>query len=69
MQERLTTQIADAVEQALSPKGVAVMVKARHLCVESRGAKQTQSETVTSALRGVLKENPAARAEWLSLVK
>lgn len=69
VQERLTGQIADALEAALKPKGVAVLVKARHMCVESRGIQQVKSETVTSALRGVIKEKPEARAEFMRLAQ
>lgn len=69
VQERMTTQIADALEKALKPKGLGVLVKARHLCVESRGIQQTKSETVTSAIRGRLKESPEARAEFMLLAK
>ena len=69
VQERLTNQIADAINDSLSPKGVGVVVKARHLCMESRGICQQGHHTVTSALRGALKELPAARAEFMSLAK
>lgn len=68
VQERLTTQISDFIEQALKPLGVGVVIKARHLCMESRGAKKPGVSTTTSALRGVLKDNAAARAEFFSMV-
>ena len=67
VQERLTTQIANALDHHLSPKGVGVIIRARHMCMESRGICQQGHHTVTSALRGVLKTDPAARAEFLRL--
>lgn len=67
VQERLTTQIADALDEHLRPKAVGVIVKARHMCMESRGICQQGHHTVTSALRGVFKTDPTARAEFLQL--
>jgi len=67
VQERLTSQIADAINDNLSPKGVGVIIKARHMCMESRGICQQGHHTITSALRGVLKTDPAARAEFIKL--
>lgn len=67
VQERLTNQIADALNDNLSPKGVGVVIRARHLCMESRGICQQGHHTITSALRGVLKDKPEARAEFMSL--
>ena len=67
VQERLTTQIADALDEHLQPKAVGVIVKARHMCMESRGICQQGHHTVTSALRGVFKTDPTARAEFLHL--
>ena len=69
VQERLTNQIADAINENLEPKGVAVVVECRHLCMESRGIQRQGSSTITSALRGVLHDEPAARAEFLKLVE
>lgn len=69
VQERLTTQVADAVVAGLAPKGVGVVIKARHLCMESRGVCKQGHHTVTSALRGVFKDEPAARAEFLALAR
>jgi GTP cyclohydrolase I len=69
VQERLTVQVADALMQHLQPKGVGVLLKARHLCMESRGVSQQGHHTRTSALRGVFKQDPAVRAEFLSLDK
>lgn len=68
VQERLTVQIATALQQVLEPRGVAVMIKARHLCMESRGLNRQGHHTVTSALRGVFLEDKV-RAEFMSMVK
>jgi GTP cyclohydrolase IA len=68
VQERLTTQIADAIMEELSPIGAACVVEAVHTCMTIRGAKKHGSTMVTSALRGIFKENPASRAEILSLM-
>lgn len=68
VQERLTTQIADAIHEHLEPLGVGVIVRARHMCMESRGVCQQGHETITSALRGVMFEGPA-RQEFLNLAK
>lgn len=69
VQERLTNQIADALEEHLQPKGVGVIIRARHMCMESRGICQQGHHTITSALRGVLKDKPEARAEFMELAK
>jgi GTP cyclohydrolase I len=69
VQERLTNQIADCLYQYLEPMGVAVLIKARHLCMESRGVEKPGAETVTCALRGVFKTQPETRAEFMGLVK
>lgn len=66
VQERLTVQIADTLVEHLQPKGVGVMVRARHMCMESRGLCQQGHHTVTTALRGVIKEQPDSRAEFLA---
>src|SRR3954463_6422413 len=68
VQERLTTQIADALMEELSPIGAACVIEATHTCMTIRGAKKHGSTMVTSALRGIFKENPASRAEILSLM-
>ncbi len=68
VQERLTTQIADALAEALQPDGVLVMIEAEHLCMSMRGVKKPGALTVTSAVRGLFKTNPATRAEALSLI-
>lgn len=66
VQERLTVQIADALVEHLQPLGVGVLVRARHMCMESRGICQQGHHTVTTALRGVLKDKPEARAEFMA---
>jgi GTP cyclohydrolase I len=68
VQERLTTQIADALMEELHPIGSACVIEAVHTCMTIRGAKKHGSVMVTSALRGIFKENPASRAEVLGLM-
>ena len=68
VQERLTTQVADTLFDALKPHGVAVMLECRHMCMESRGIRQPGAATVTSAMRGHIKEDAKSRAEFLNLV-
>lgn len=68
MQERLTTQVAEALMEALDPRGVAVVIEAEHLCMGMRGVKKPGSLTVTSAVRGIFAENAATRAEVFSLL-
>ncbi len=67
VQERLTKQVADWLEEALDPKGVGVVVEAEHLCMSLRGVQARGSVTVTSALHGVLREDPRSRSEFFSL--
>jgi GTP cyclohydrolase I len=67
LQERLTTQVADALEQVLEPRGVLVVVECEHLCMSMRGVRKPGSRTITSAVRGQLRD-PATRAEAMSLV-
>lgn len=69
VQERLTNQIADAIQEHLQPLGVGVLVKARHMCMESRGICQQGHHTVTQALRGAIKDEPQTRNEFLLLAK
>ncbi|QWU16833.1 GTP cyclohydrolase I [Paenibacillus sophorae] len=69
VQERITSQIADIMTEVLSPHGVMVVVEGEHLCMCARGVKKPGSKTVTSAVRGIFRENPATRAEFLSLIK
>jgi GTP cyclohydrolase IA len=68
VQERLTTQVADWLEERLAPRGVGVIVQAEHLCMSLRGVQKPGALTITSALRGTVKEDPATRQEVLSLV-
>jgi len=68
VQERLTTQIADALQRALQPAGVFVVIEAEHLCMSMRGVRKPGTLTVTSAVRGVFRDNPATRAEAMSLI-
>jgi len=68
VQERLTNQIADALDENLQPLGVAVVIECRHMCMESRGIRHTGTSTVTSALRGSIKANADTRREFLSLI-
>jgi len=69
VQERLTTQIADAIAQAIEPQGVGVIVEAQHLCMMMRGVEKQHSATVTSAMRGVFKTQMQTREEFLSLMR
>jgi GTP cyclohydrolase I len=68
VQERLTTQIADALMEELNPIGAACVIEASHTCMTIRGVKKPGSTMVTSALRGIFKDNPASRHEILSLM-
>ena len=69
VQERLTTQIADALMDELQPLGAACVIEATHTCMTIRGAKKHGAIMVTSALRGIFKENPSSRAEMLALMQ
>jgi GTP cyclohydrolase I len=69
LQERMTSQIADAILEALQPDGVAVVVQAEHLCMTMRGIKKPGSNVLTSATRGLFRTRAATRAEFLSLVQ
>jgi GTP cyclohydrolase IA len=69
VQERLTTQIADAITEAIDPQGVAVIMEAQHLCMMMRGVEKQHSATVTSAMRGVFKTQLQTRNEFLSLIR
>lgn len=68
IQERLTSQIATAIQEKLSPQGVGVIIEARHLCMVMRGVEKQNSTTTTSAMLGVFRENKQTRDEFLSLV-
>ena len=63
VQERLTSQIADEIERTLQPKGVLVVIEAEHMCMSMRGVRKPGSSTVTSAVRGLFRDNVATRAE------
>lgn len=69
VQERLTTDIADSIMDALKPKGVMVVIQAEHLCMTMRGVKKPGSKVQTSVVRGIFRENPATRAEAMSLIQ
>jgi len=69
VQERLTTEIADALDAALVPRGVFVLIEAEHLCMTMRGVKKPGSTTVTSAVRGVFRSDARTRTEALELVR
>ena len=69
IQERMTTQIADAIDEGLSPQGVAVVVQAEHMCMVMRGVKKPGSNIITSAIRGMFRHRPASRAEFFSLIQ
>jgi GTP cyclohydrolase IA len=68
LQERLTTQVADWLEEHLQPRGVGVVLEAEHLCMSLRGVQTSGSNTVTSALRGAVKDDARTRQEFLSLI-
>lgn len=68
VQERITNQVADLINDVLQPVGVGVVIEATHFCMCSRGVNKQGSTTITSALRGALKDKPEARAEFMGLV-
>jgi GTP cyclohydrolase I len=68
VQERLTSQVADAIMARLEPRGVIVVVQAEHLCMAMRGIRKPGTTTMTSAVRGILQADPRTRAEALSLI-
>ena len=69
VQERMTSQIADAIEHALDPKGVLVVVEAEHLCMSMRGVKKSGTSTITSAVRGLFRNDSATRFEAMQFVR
>jgi GTP cyclohydrolase IA len=69
VQERITSQIADIMEETLKPHGVMVVVEGEHLCMCARGVKKPGAKTVTSGVRGEFRTNAALRSEFLSLIK
>ncbi len=68
LQERLTSQIADMIEEEVHPKGVGVVIEAQHFCMIIRGVKKPGSTMVTSAMRGLFRNNPPTRAEFLQFI-
>ena len=68
IQEQMTEQIADAIKESISPKGVAVVLHARHMCMEMRGVEKVNSTTVSSALRGLFKSDERTRSEFYNLI-
>jgi GTP cyclohydrolase IA len=68
VQERLTTQVADKIESVLAPRGVLVVVEAEHLCMSMRGVRKPGTTTVTSAVRGLMRDSAAARSEAMSFI-
>jgi len=69
IQERLTNQIAHAIEQSINPLGVGVVIEARHLCMAMRGVEKQHSQAVTSAMLGAFRENQQTREEFLALIR
>ena len=69
VQERLTTQIAETLQEVLEPRGVAVVVEAMHLCMVMRGVKQQNCTAVTSSIHGQFKKDPKTRAEFMELIR
>jgi len=69
IQERLTSQIAQAISEKISPEGVGVIIEARHLCMQMRGVEKQHGKAVTSAMLGAFRQNKETRDEFLSLVK
>lgn len=69
VQERMTNQIADSLWECLNPLGVGVLIRARHLCMESRGTCQQGHHTITTALRGVIKDEPDTKQEFLETAR
>ena len=67
-QETMTSQIANTIQKVLDPKGVAVVIDANHQCMSTRGVHKTTSSTVTSAMKGIFKENSVTRNEFLSIL-
>ena len=68
VQERLTTQVADALMEILEARGVIVVIEAEHLCMTMRGVRKAGARTITSAVRGLMHSNPATRSEAMALI-
>jgi len=68
IQEQMTEQVADAIANAINPKGVAVVIHARHMCMEMRGVQKINSTTVSSALRGLFKSDQRTRSEFYNII-
>jgi GTP cyclohydrolase I len=69
VQERMTSEIADALVESLAPEGVIVLLEAEHLCMSMRGIRKKGSKTITQATRGLFRSNASARTEALSLIQ
>ncbi len=69
IQEKLTDQIAETLDKVLKPRGVAVVIEAKHMCMCARGVSKQNSSMITSSLRGLLKEDPKARGEFMSMIR
>jgi GTP cyclohydrolase I len=69
LQERLTRQVAEAFQEALNPLGVAIVMEARHLCMEMRGVEKAGSQTLTSCMLGVFRNDARTRAEFMELIR
>ena len=69
MQERLTVQVANWLQENLAPRGVGVVVEAEHMCMSQRGVKAAGSKTITSAVHGVLREDARSRQEFFALTR
>lgn len=68
VQERITTQVADTIKKVLKPKGVAVVLQARHMCMESRGVQKPGTVTTTAAMRGAFRKKPHAKQEFYQMI-
>jgi len=69
IQERMTFQIAQSIEENISPQGVGVIIEARHLCMQMRGVEKQHGQAVTSAMLGSFRDNKQTRDEFLSLIR
>jgi len=69
VQERMTTEIADAIDSVLTPRGVLVVIEAEHLCMSMRGVKKPGTITVTSSVRGLFRTDMATRAEAMQFIR